>query len=77
MVPCLGNGTVHSGMGLPTSVNWSKAIPPIDTPTGQLHVSDLSWRLSSQVTIGCIKVTKLSTTNTIIEVAQIITFAEL
>lgn len=49
--PCLGNGTTHRGLGLPTSVNPIKAIPT-DTLTGQPNLDSPSLRPSPQVLLG-------------------------
>lgn len=51
----LGSGTAHSGLGLPMSVNVRHS------PTDKPKVDGSSLRLSSQVTVGVVKLTALTT----------------
>lgn len=50
--PFLGNGAARSGLALPTPVNLIET-----SPTGQPSAEGPSFRLSSQMTFGCVKST--------------------
>ena len=51
--PCLGNGTTHSGRGLPTSINLRQ--PFANKPTGKGSADNPFVELSAQVILGCVK----------------------
>lgn len=61
--PSQGNGAAHSGRVPPTSTNLTKTIPhKLTQPTGQPTVDSPSLRISSQVTLGFVKMTTLAVT---------------
>lgn len=53
-IQCLENGAVHSGLGLPTSINLIKQ-SPTDKPIDQSNVGSFSLTLSSSLILDYVR----------------------